>query len=104
MKKDVINVKLDDGEIVRMEAYCSDEMEECGPAERLFEASNDYLKTAKNVIKNLKNLDIKPDEIELEFGIKLEVGTGNLVSWIAADSNAEASMGVKLKWGKATEK
>lgn len=99
MSKRIIKVKLDDGDIIRMEACTNTSMEECGPIEKVFDVSNDYLKAATNVIKNLKSLDMKPDAIELEFGIKLEVGSGNLVSWIATDASAEAAIGIKLIWG-----
>ena len=45
-------------------------------------------------------MDMQPTEIELEFGVKLEAGTGDIVSWIITNARGEAAMTVKLKWEK----
>lgn len=93
-----IKLRLDNGEEVYMEAEMDSNQIERGVGQRIYNVSNDYLKVAKNIVQNLRNIDLSPDELELEFGIKLSVGSGDFVSWIVTDVNAEASIRVKMKW------
>lgn len=46
-----------------------------------------------------ENLPRRPDEFEVEFGMKLGVDAGGLVA-ILAKANAEASFNVRMTWVK----
>lgn len=96
-KTEIVKIQLDDGS----EAYAELKREgfvEMGFTEKSYKVSSDYINIASNIINNLKSIDLKPEEIELEFGVKLEMVGGKLLSWIATDIGAEASISVKAKW------
>lgn len=65
-----------------------------------FEEALDKVKPAANVIiKKLRSLHDQPDEIEVEFGLKLSAEAGAVL----AAAGAEANYAVTLKW-KGKEK
>ena len=66
-------------------------------AAQSFDAALDKIKpAAEAVIDKLRKLSDEPDEIEVEFGIKLGAEAGAFV----ASASAEANYKVTLKWKK----
>lgn len=64
-------------------------------AEKTLEAALDQVKNSANmIIKRMVNLSEKPDEIEIEFGLKLSTQVGAVI----ASGSVEANYVVKLKW------
>lgn len=53
---------------------------------------------AKEFSENLKGISNPPDEVELEFGLKIDAAAGTLI----AQAGAEANFIVKFKWLKNT--
>lgn len=72
---------------------------------RIIEKTKDFLdatfnqiKTFSNEIANtISNIDVTPDEFEVEFGVKFSADAGIIISSISS----EASITVKLKWVKS---
>ena len=72
---------------------------------RIIEKAKDFLDSTFNQIKafsngiasSIKNLDIAPDEFEVEFAVKFAADAGIIISSVSS----EASITVKLKWNKA---
>lgn len=54
---------------------------------------------ADEVSKGLRER-LRPEEIELEFGVKV---SGEVSWWFFAKANGEASINVKLTWGKSAQ-
>lgn len=107
-----IEVHLDDNTIVYLETI----KDEIPKAEdglftpvasngRVIEKTKDFLdatfnqiKTFSNEITNaISNIDVAPDEFEVEFGVKFAADAGIIISSISS----EASITVKLKWIKS---
>lgn len=64
-------------------------------AEKTLEAAIDQVKnSADMIIKRMVNLTEKPDEIEIEFGLKLSTQLGAVI----ASGTVEANYVIKLKW------
>lgn len=64
-------------------------------AEKSLGAAIDQVKnSADMIIKRMVNLSEKPDEIEIEFGLKLSTQVGVVI----ASGSVEANYVVKLKW------
>jgi hypothetical protein len=62
-----------------------------------FEAAIDKVKpVASTIIKKLRSISDSPDEVEVEFGIKLNAEAGAVV----AAAGIEANYHVTLKWKK----
>ncbi|MEO0889086.1 MAG: CU044_2847 family protein, partial [Pseudomonadota bacterium] len=51
---------------------------------------------ANDLVEALSNLARKPDELEIEFGLKLNGEVGALI----AKASTEANFTVKMKWAK----
>ncbi len=72
---------------------------------RVIEKTKDFLASAVNQIEAfsneitnaINNIDIAPDEFEVEFGVKFAADAGIIISSISS----EASVTVKLKWVKS---
>jgi hypothetical protein len=70
-------------------------------ATQSFEAALRSIKPAADIlIDQLRNLAKTPDEIEMEFGIKLGAKAGAIFT----SADAEANFAVTLKWIKANTK
>jgi len=66
-------------------------------AEQTFEATIDQIKSpAIALIARLRNLTDSPDEIEMEFGIKLSADIGAFI----ASASTEANFRISLTWRK----
>lgn len=77
-KTEIVKIQLDDGS----EAYAELKREgfvQMGFTEKSYKVSSDYINIASNIINNLKSIDLKPEEIELEFGVKLEMVGGKVI-------------------------
>lgn len=68
--------------------------------ESLEHALDHVLPGIKSVIKKLRNIDGKPDEIEVNFGIKCTTIAGAII----ASASAEANIAVTLRWKGSIEK
>jgi hypothetical protein len=53
---------------------------------------------ALSVMQRIRNLAIKPDEISLQFGVKISAEAGAFIASAASEANFQ----VALKWTKAT--
>jgi len=70
-------------------------------ASQTFEQALDTLKPAAGaVVKKFRLLPDAPDEVQVEFGIKLSAAAGALI----ASTGAEANFKVSLTWKKETAK
>ena len=67
-------------------------------AKQTFEEALDKIKpAAQSIITKLRGLHDEPDEIEVEFGIKLNAVAGAII----ASAGVEANYKVTLKWVKS---
>jgi len=103
--KHLIEFPLEDGTSLLVEV---DESEEEGltrvsrhdpgvieRAQQTFEKSLDRVRpAAQYILEKLRTLHDSPDEIEVEFGLKLSAGSGVILA------AGEANYTVKLKWAK----
>lgn len=97
-EKKIIQIRIDEENSAHVEVDQSQVFEEMGPRNKVYEIASDYVKVAGSIIKNLKEMEEQPSSIELEFGIRLAMTSGGLLSWIATDVSADASIGVKMIW------
>ncbi|MHC4115894.1 MAG: CU044_2847 family protein [Planctomycetota bacterium] len=68
---------------------------EIAKASQTFEAALDRIKPAAGaIIAKLRGLGESPDEIDLEFGLKLSVEAGAFI----ASTGTEANLKVRLNW------
>lgn len=75
--------------------------------EKIVKKAKDYLENSieqikyfsNSVAKSIKNIDMCPDEFEIEFGVKFTSDIGIIISSIGA----EAGLTVKMKWNKTKE-
>jgi hypothetical protein len=66
-------------------------------ADQTLESALERVKpAAEAILKRLTNLSERPDEIEIEFGLKLTAKAGAVI----ASGEVEANYTVKLKWAK----
>ena len=63
------------------------------------EALNRVLPAAKSVVEKLRSMESRPDEIEINFGIKLSTQAGAFI----ASTTAEANFGVTVHWTKGSK-
>lgn len=69
-------------------------------AKDYFENSIEQIKNFSNsVAKSIKDIDMCPDEFEMEFAVKFSTDVGVIISSIGA----EANLSVKMKWKKTKE-
>ena len=70
-------------------------------AGRTLETALDRVKpAAEAILKRLTDLSQRPDEIEVEFGIKVTAEAGAII----ASGSVEANYTVKLKWARESPK
>jgi hypothetical protein len=68
--------------------------------ETLEEALNHVLPATKSIVEKLRSIGNKPDEIEINFGVKLSTTAGAVI----ASASAEANFDVTVRWtGKQEE-
>lgn len=60
------------------------------------EALNEVMPVADTIVKKFRDLNTKPDNVKVEFGIKMNAQVG---AFIAATS-VEANFKITLKWNK----
>jgi predicted RNase H-like HicB family nuclease len=63
--------------------------------ETLEDAVEKIKPAAEVILKRLRSLDLKPDEIAIEFGIKMSAEAGAFIASTAGEANFQISM----KWG-----
>ena len=69
-------------------------------AQQTFEKSLDKVRpAAQYILEKLRSLHDSPDEIEVQFGLKLNAGSGVILA-----AGVEANYTVKLKWVKEKAK
>src|SRR5450631_698287 len=101
METKVARLQLGDGR----ELIYEDNVDLPAPGERLvsidtlpnidFETALATIKSATSqLMETLSSIDKRPDECELEFGIKLSAAAGAIL----AKAGAEANFTVKMKW------
>lgn len=72
---------------------------------RVIKKAKDFLETSLNQIcafsssiaDSVKNQNISPDELEMEFSVKFSADAGIIISNVCS----EANVSVKLKWSKS---
>ena len=68
--------------------------------ETLEEALTTVLPVTKSIVEKLRSIGNKPDEIEINFGVKLSAAAGAVI----AAASAEANFDVTVRWtGKKEE-
>src|SRR5690348_6133792 len=68
--------------------------------ETLEKALNKVLPVTKSIVEKLRSIGNKPDEIEINFGVKLSTAAGAVI----ASASAEANFDVTVRWtGKKEE-
>ncbi|MCC4765123.1 hypothetical protein FXW07_00280 [Methanosarcina sp. DH1] len=108
MTKKVVEYKLEQGGVVLIEVEETDiekgripVSREPGVPEKAtkeFDKALDEVRpVADTIIQKLKNLDSKPDNIEIEFGIKMSAEAGALI----AATGIEANFRITLSWKRA---
>jgi len=109
--KHLVEFPLEDGGTILVEAEQLEPAEGVVPATRpgeviakateTFEHALEKVKPAANAIINkLRGLSDPPDEIEVEFGLKLNAEAGGVV----ASAGAEANYKVTLNWKREKSK
>jgi hypothetical protein len=56
------------------------------------EATASVTPAARSLVKRLRSIDDPPDEITIEFGVRLSAQTGAFVASVAAEANFTVSM------------
>jgi hypothetical protein len=91
----VATYQLDDATTVTFEIEPADGFRPAGPGQiagRVREAVGPAVEAAKEVLDKVKEL--RPDEVEVTFGIKVSGGA----QWLVAKAVGEASFEIKLTW------
>lgn len=96
-----MQIKLGNGETAFVEVTDYGAYEEARTQKSPPKVSSDYVVIASDVLRQLKDMEVLPSSIELNFNIKLVAHSGNLLSWVIADASAETSLGIKVKWDKS---
>lgn len=107
--KQLVEFALDDGTTVLVEV---DEPESEGivragrageiveKVQYTFSEALDKVKpAAETIINKLRNLDVTPDEIQVEFGIKLSAEAGAFF----ASASTEANFAITLSWKRGNQ-
>ena len=108
--KHLVEFPLEDGSSILVEVEdaemggvvrASRGSETIAKAQKTFEEAMDKVKpAASTIIAKLRSLHDSPDEIEVEFGLKLSADAGAFV----ASAGMEANYTVTLKWKKEERK
>lgn len=99
-RKEIVQIKLRDGDTAYVEMQKKDDFCERGASSKVYEAVNDHIKVAADMVEEMKKMSTVPSSIELEFSIGLKMVSSGLLSWIALESSADAGIKVKMKWEK----
>ena len=95
MASQVVTYRVDDATTVKFEIDPPDDFVPAGPEQvlgRVREATDPAIEAAKAVLDKAK--EVRPDEVELKFGIKVSGGA----SWLVAKAAGEANFEVVLTW------
>ncbi|MEH0637729.1 CU044_2847 family protein [Streptomyces bottropensis] len=95
MAAQVVSYELDDDTVVRFEIDPADGFRQVGAAEivgRVREAVRPAVEAARAVLDQAAAL--RPDEVQVKFGVKVN-GTAN---WLVAKTATEANFEVSLLW------
>jgi hypothetical protein len=65
--------------------------------ETLEDALSKVLPVTRSVVEKLRNLEQKPDEVEICFGVKLSTIAGAVIASAGAEANFEVTMRWKAK-------
>ncbi|HVB43076.1 MAG TPA: CU044_2847 family protein [Streptosporangiaceae bacterium] len=95
MTTQIVTYQLDDATMVRFEVEPPPGFVPAGAEEiagRVREAVGPAVAAAKTVLDKVK--EVRPDQVELRFGIKVSGGA----NWLVAKSAAEANFEICLTW------
>jgi hypothetical protein len=93
----VVTYRVDDATTVRFEIEPPEGFHPAGPGEvlgRVREAVGPAVDAAKAVLEKVK--EVRPDEVELKFGIKVSGGA----NWLVARAAGEGNFEVTLTWSR----
>ncbi len=100
MLSQVATYQLDDSTTVTFEIEPADGFRPAGPGQiagRVRDAVAPAIEAAKEVLDKVKEL--RPDEVEVTFGIKVSGGA----QWLVAKAVGEASFEITLRWSPKAE-
>lgn len=100
MNTQVVTYQLDDSTKVRFEVEPVDGFRPAGAGQiagRVRDAVGPAVDAAKAVLDKVK--EVRPDEVEVCFGIKVSGGA----DWFVAKTAGEASFEIKLTWARRPE-
>lgn len=111
-KTDIIAVQVDENTTIFIEASNNDVVHNgsiftqasSNAGGKVIQKAKEYFENqvtqirifASSISQKLESIDNKPDEIELEFGIKFGAEAGVIIS----SASSEANITLKLKWSK----
>lgn len=107
--KRLVEFPLEEGSFILVEVDVPDESgmvpasrgEVIERAQQTFEQALDKIRpAAQSIIVKLRNLNDPPDEVEVEFGLKMSAEVGAII----ASASAEANYKVTLTWKKEQKK
>lgn len=114
MKQKLIEISTDNNTKFYIEAIDYQILDDTDPLmvpvaseEKIVKKTKNYLENAieqiksfsDSVAKSIKDIDMCPDEFELEFAVKFSTDVGVIFSSI----ESEANLTVKMKWNKPKE-
>ena len=100
MTTQVVTYQLDDSTTVRFEVEPVEGFRPAGAGQvagRVRDAVGPAVDAAKAVLDKVK--EVRPDEVEVSFGIKVSGGA----DWFVAKAAGEASFEVRLTWARRAE-
>lgn len=115
MEQKLIEISIDDNTKIYIESTdyqisrdVDQVMKQAASEEKIIKKAKDYLDNSmeqikyfsNSVAKSIKNIDMCPDEFEIEFGAKFTTDVGVIISSIGA----EVDLTVKMKWNKTKER
>jgi hypothetical protein len=95
MPMEVATYKVDDSTTVMFEVEPTADFRPAGPDQvigRVQEAVGPAVEAAKAVLDKVK--DLRPDQVEVKFGVKVSGGA----QWLVAKAAGEASFEITLTW------
>ena len=95
---EIVQIRLADGSLAYVEMQKTDDYEELGIFDEVFETSSEFIKVASELVGNIKKMPMKPSSIELELNVGLKMTSSGVLAWIVADSSGEAGIKVKMTW------
>ena len=98
MARQVVSYAVDADTVVRFEVDPSEEFRDVAADQvlgKVHEAVGPAVAAAQAVLKRVA--EVRPDEVEVKFGVKVD-GTAN---WLVARASTEASFEITLTWKPA---